>query len=78
MVYIPNSKSATRWLLLDQRMLHRLNKIYIYKNKPLVPLLATDLEGMLGKTVMDKLLMVPVHKPNQLDLLQALNLDLHL
>jgi len=49
-----------------------------WKKKPLVPLLATDLEGMLGKTVMDKLLMVPVHKPNQLDLLQALNLDLHL
>lgn len=43
-----------------------------------MPLLATALEGMLGKRVMDKLLMVPVHKPNQLDLLQALNLDLHL
>jgi hypothetical protein len=43
-----------------------------------VPLLATDLEGMLDKTMMDKLLMVPVHKPDQLDLLQALNLDLHL
>jgi hypothetical protein len=36
-----------------------------------VPLLATDLEGMLNKTMMDKLLMVPVHKPDQLDLLQA-------
>jgi hypothetical protein len=56
------------WLLLDQRMLHWLNK---KKKKPLVPLLATDLEGMLDKTVMDKLLMVAVHKPDQLDLLQA-------
>lgn len=27
---------------------------------------------MLDKTVIDKLLMVPVHKPDQLDLLQAL------
>lgn len=29
---------------------------------------------MLDKTVMDKLLLVPVHKPDQLDSLQALNL----
>ncbi len=32
-----------------------------------MPQLATDLEGMLNKTMMDKLLMVPVHKPDQLD-----------
>jgi hypothetical protein len=43
-----------------------------------VPLLAIDLEGMLDKMVMDKLLMVAVHKLDQLDLLQALDLDLHL
>ena len=35
-------------------------------------LLATDLEGMLGKTVMEKLLMVPVHKKNKLDLLHSI------
>lgn len=49
--------------LLDPRMLHWLNQL----NKPLVPLLAIDLEGMLDKMVMDKLLMVAVHKLDQLD-----------
>lgn len=49
--------------LLDPRMLHWLNQL----NKPLVPLLAIDLEGMLDKMVMDKLLMVVVHKLDQLD-----------
>lgn len=39
---------------------------------------ASDLKRMLDKTVMDKLLLVPVHKPDQLDSLQALNLDLSL
>jgi hypothetical protein len=43
-----------------------------------VPLLATDLEGILDKTVMDKRWLVPVHKPDQQDLLQALHLDLNL
>lgn len=51
-------------------MLHRFFK--------LVSLLASDLKRMLDKTVMDKLLLVPVHKPDQLDSLQALNLDLSL
>lgn len=55
-------------------MLHWLNQL----NKPLVPLLAIDLEGMLDKMVMDKLFMVAVHKLDQLDLLQALDLDLNL
>lgn len=39
---------------------------------------ASDLKRMLDQTVMDKLLLVPVHKPDQLDSLQALNLDLSL